>query len=218
MKKVNLLEYKIKVNTNEFMKAINSNKVFGITLNGQIKFEPFDNDIYIFQGRKKKPTSLMQINTQLPIAQILGDKYKVDIVNNYVEIYAGSMWERIFEINTPITDYEDSTSEGIDVFSDEKLEEIGWYASDFSISYRDIIEAFEPEDSEVDGYLVCIETKKPYNFTGFGVITDKDKAFNKAYEHVKNLISIKIKNHPYYSKDILDDDQLEAVKFFNIKL
>jgi hypothetical protein len=217
MKKINLLKDKISVNSNNFLQAINQNEKFGITIDGQIHYEPFKEEIYIFQGKKKKPSSLLQATKPILIDEILGGKYKVLIAGDQTLVYAGGEWDKITKLNKKICDYEDGSSDGIEVFDDSKLEEIGWNGADFDISYRDLVEVIEPEGT-VDGYLVCIENLEPYNFIGFAKITDIKKARKLIFEQAKKLISLKIQKHPHFTKELLDEDLLKTVSYFDIDL
>ena len=103
--------------------------------------------------------------------------------------------------------YQDHPNDGIDLFSDEKLEHMGWHASTFDfITYRDIAQFIE---KNCEGTLTFND--HPMGFNGFVEVDDIEDVRIK----VKKFIVDEIKNNPL---DDYDDDQIEALEFFSIKM
>ena len=103
--------------------------------------------------------------------------------------------------------YHDHPSEGIDFFCDDEIENIGWHCVAFDfITYRDIAEFIE---NNCDGTLTYND--HPMGFNGFVEVDDIKDVRAK----VKQYVIDKIKANPL---DEYDEDQLEALKFLNIKI
>ena len=103
--------------------------------------------------------------------------------------------------------YQDHPNDGIDLFSDKRLEDMGWHSSSFDfITYRDIANFIE---ENCEGTLTF--NNHPMGFNGFVKVDDIEDVRVK----VKAFICDKIKSNIL---DEYDDDQQEALEFFNIKL
>jgi hypothetical protein len=99
--------------------------------------------------------------------------------------------------------YQDHPNDGIDLFLDEELEQMGWYATTFEfITYRDIANFIE---SNCQGTLTY--NNHPMGFNVFVIVDDIE---NVRLE-VRKFIQQKIKDNPL---DEYDDDQKEAIEYF----
>jgi hypothetical protein len=214
MKKVNLFKEIIVVDKQELLNAINSQKEFGIKLDGSITFSP-DNDIVIFKGKYTPKNSTPLAPKPLKIEEFLGHNYKIAEVDGKIGIKASGAWQDIIKINYDKASYDDTTNEGVNEFDDKDLEDIGWWADEFDIKYRELIDVIE---KQCDGTLLCIEQEKPYQFSGLGFIKDKKQAYEVLYKYCQEKISKIIKEDPIYSKENLSDDEKEALEYFDIKL
>jgi len=103
--------------------------------------------------------------------------------------------------------YQDHPNDGIDLFSDKELEQMGWHASTFDfITYRDIAQFIE---ENCEGTLTFND--HPMGFNGFVEVDDIKDVRVK----VKIFIISQINNNPL---EEYDDDQIEALEFFSIKM
>ena len=101
--------------------------------------------------------------------------------------------------------YQDHPNDGIDLFCDTPLEDMGWHSSTFDfITYRDIAEHIE---ENCEGTLTFND--HPMGFNGFVEVDNIEDVRTK----VKAFIIKKIKDNKL---DIYDDDQQEALEFFNL--
>ncbi|MFA7354107.1 MAG: hypothetical protein WCZ70_05750, partial [Sulfurimonadaceae bacterium] len=142
MKKFNLFKEIIVANRDDLKKAINSGKLFGIRVDGNICYEPFTlNDILIYRGIP---------NANLPIEVAFGKNYQVLEDDDRVLIKAFANWQEIIGLNTPRATYDDTTADGVDEFSTKEMENIGWHASEFNIKYRTLVDILE---EKCDGTL-----------------------------------------------------------------
>jgi hypothetical protein len=203
MKKINLFNEIIIASDMELSQALSSNKTFGITLKGEIKYAPFEpSDIFIYQGKvTPQPASALS----LPKVQSNDDR---------VLIKAGGAWQDIINYNVRNCFYDDTTGDGVAQFGDEEIEEMGWKVTDFDLSYREIVEHLE---EKADITLVCIESLEPsYQFSGMGYLNDAALAKKVMFEYCQQNIKEKIFNNPDYATEMLDDDQIETAEFFKV--
>ncbi|MFK5937645.1 MAG: hypothetical protein QM497_04520 [Sulfurimonas sp.] len=213
MKKFNLFKEIITVNKSAFVQAINSSKVYGINIKGEIVYEPFkENEILIYEGKHTpQVTSSLMPNKPLLLSEILGKNYQLVEDDERLLIKAFSNWQALIKINTPRASYDDTTGDGVDEFADEGLESIGWQATEFNITYRMFVELLE---EKCDGTLLCIEQEEPYQFSGLGYLDDYKQAYDLLFNYCQTYINNVLKDYTAKDRELLSDDELEAMKFF----
>ncbi len=209
MKTINLFKEIIVVSKPDFLKAVNSQKKFAIAYNGEIVYEPFPQTlISIFEG-SVAPLSTLSTTTSRPIVSMLGDTYRIVEDDDRILIKAAGAWQNIIGYNLYRSLYDDTTADGIAVFSDKQMEECGWHATEFNITYRDIVEQLE---QQCEGVLLCIEQEEPYKFSGMGFVFDIEHARKIAFGYCTEAIKEKISNDPDFA--VLSDDEEEAAHYF----
>jgi len=216
MKKFNLFKEIITVKRTDLLNAINSGKTFGINIHGEVLYEPYaPKEILIFSGKHTpKPVTALTPPSPLTIEDILGKNYQIVVDDERLLIKAFSNWQELIGINTPRSSYDDTTADGVADFSNKKLEEIGWYATEFDISYRTFVELLEEQCS---GYTLCIEQEEPqYQFSGLGFIADDEEAYNIMFTYAKKQVQYLIENDEDFIRENLTDDEEEAAKFFGL--
>jgi hypothetical protein len=204
MKKFNLFKEIIIVEKAALLQAVNSSKLFAITVSGEVKYEPFgDKDIFIYQGK----------HTQTPsLEDMLGKNYQLVIDDERVLVKAFSNWQELIGLNTPRSSYDDTTADGVAEFANKELENIGWQITEFNVSYRELVEVLE---EKCEGTILCIEQEEPqYQFSGLGFIADDTEAAKVLYEYSQAIVKDKLANDDDFDRDDLDDDQEEAAEFF----
>ena len=215
MKKFNLFKEIIIVEKSALLQAINSAKVFGINIKGEIKHEPFDEkEILIYKGKQTPAvTSALTPAVTPSLETMLGKNYQLVIDEDRVLIKAFSNWQELIVINTPRASYDDTTGDGVADFSNTELENIGWQATEFNINYRSMVEHLE---ENCEGTLLCIEQEEPYQFSGLAFLSDdnhaKEVLFNYCQSEAKKLMD----GDPLYAKYELNDDEEEAAEFFKL--
>lgn len=213
MKKFNLFKEIIVVPRTDFMNAVNSAKSFAITIAGEIRYAPFAPDtMSIFEGQIP-PLSPLSPNLSRPIDQMLGKEYRIVEDDDRILIKASGAWQNIIRNNRLRALYDDTTADGIDKFADKELEQIGWHATEFNITYREIVEQFE---NQCDGAVVCIEQEEPYQFSGLGFVSNIEQTRKTAFDFCVFTIKEKLANDPDYAT--LSDDEEEAALYFQIAL
>ena len=194
MKKFNLFKEIITVEKASLLKAINSSKVFAITISGEIKHEPFgDKDIFIYQGKyTPEPSNALKPAATPNLESMLGKFYQVVVDEERVLIKAFSNWQTLIGVNTPRASYDDTTGDGVAEFSNKKLEDIGWQATEFNIGYRELVEVIE---ENCEGTLLCIEQEEPqYQFSGLAFLSNDTHAEKFIYEYCQAKVKDKLKN------------------------
>lgn len=213
MKKFNLFKEIIVVAKADLLRAANSAKHFAITYSGEIVYEPFPSTLISIYEGSIPPLSPLSTNLSRPIGTMLGDAYRVVEDDDRILIKAAGAWQSIIGWNRLRALYDDTTGDGIDRFSDKALENTGWHATEFNISYRDIVEQFE---EKCDGLLLCIEQEEPYQFSGMGFVFDIDRARNLGFEYCAATVRDKLENDEDFAT--LSDDEEEAALYFKIPL
>lgn len=209
MKKFNLFKEIIVVAKTDLLRAANSAKHFAITHSGEIVYEPFPPTLISIYEGSIPPLSPLATNLSRPIAAMLGDSYRIVEDDERILIKASGAWQSIIQWNRLRALYDDTTGDGIAEFSDKVLEDIGWHATEFNISYRDIVEQFE---EKCDGVLLCIEQEEPYQFSGMGFVCDIGRARNLGFEYCAATVKDKLENDEDFAT--LSDDEEEAAEFF----
>ena len=215
MKKFNLFKEIITVDKALLLQAVNSSKTFGININAEIKYEPFnESDVLIYIGKHTpQTTSALAPSTKPSLENILGKNYQVVEDEDRVLIKAFSNWQEIIKFNTSRASYDDTTADGVSEFSNKELEDIGWHATEFHIKYRALVEHLE---QMCEGTLICIEQEEPYQFSGLGFLSDNEHAKKVLFEYCQNEIKKLMSEDDDYKKENLTDDELEAAEFFKI--
>jgi len=215
MKKFNLFKEIIVIQKSDLIQAVNSSKVYGITINGEIKYEPFsDIDILIYQGKyTPQQASVLSTAPAPAFTEILGTNYQVVEDDERVLIKAFSNWQELIGVNMPRASYDDTTGDGVAEFSNKELENIGWNATEFNVNYRTLVELLE---EKCEGTLLCIEQEEPYQFSGLGFIQDNELAKEVLFDFCQAQAKKLMSEDPLYAKDKLNADEEEAAEFFKL--
>ncbi len=207
MKKFNLFKEIIIADKEKLLEAVNSDKIFGLRIDGSICYEPFGvRDALVFSGVAQTKNSL---------EEAFGRNYQVVEDEERVLIKAFSNWQEIIGFNKARATYDDTTADGVDEFATKDMEAIGWHATEFNISYRTLVEALE---EECEGTLLCIEYEEPYRFSGLGFVDDLDKARDTLFAFCQKEIERLIATDDDFKKENLSDDEQEAAEFFGVIL
>ncbi len=215
MQKFNLVTETIVVEKTALIQAIGMGKPFGITYNGEIISDPIDKEeIFIFLGTILPQSNNVILGPKSKLLQeLFGTAYKIEEQDETVTFNAELAWELIISFNSPHASYDDTTSDGIGEFTDGPLEDIGWQATEFDITYRTLSEVIE---QSCDGILLCIEREEPYFFSGLAFIKDHDCARKKVFSFCQSQIKSLMENDPDFAKDNLTDSEEEAAEFFKL--
>ena len=215
VKKFNLFNEIVIVEKASLLQAINSAKIFGINIQGEIIHEPFaDKEILIYQGKHTpQPTSALSPAVAPSLETMLGKNYQLVVDEDRVLVKAFSNWQELIGINTPRASYDDTTGDGVAEFSNTELEKIGWHATEFNVKYRSMVEHLE---ENCEGTLLCIEQEDPYQFSGLAFLSDDEQAKEVLFKYCQSEAKKLMESDPLYAKDKLSDDEEEAAEFFQL--
>jgi len=216
LNKINIYKEIITVQEKDLSQAFNSNKEFGITVKGEIKYAPFKRlDMFIYQ-RCNISAELTELSIEKPksMQELLGKNYHLVEDDGRVLIKAANAWQDIINYNLHNCHFDDTSGKGIDEFGDKEIEDMGWMIIDFDVSYTEILEFLE-ENSDIT--LLCIENEEPYQFSAMGYFDNIEQVKKVLYDFCQKVIKDKLANDPDFTYDYLDEDQREAVEFFKAK-
>lgn len=215
MNTFNLQKEVVVIERNALMQAINKAQPFAITIEGAIVPLPLSTgQLCIFQGAlSPREHSVLMPSTPKTLAELFGSNYRVLEDDGRILIKANLAWQNIIEWNLPHADYDDTTGDGIGDFSDSYLEEIGWHATEFDVTYREMAEFLE---AHCEGTLLCVEIDEPYQFSGMGFISDRHCAHQKLFDFCRERARAKMQEDPDFSVEMLTDDEQEAASFFEL--
>ncbi len=208
MRKINIKDIKLQIQLPKLLNLLQSKKDFIVDIDGNI-YELNDKDkdqIVVFKYEGKEISTLL--DPKAVVLQLFGNDYKPSIDGNICKIELLGAWQNIIKLNKKIALYEDHHTDGIEVFFDKDIEDIGWYATPFDIAYRTMSDFIEDNCA---GTFVFYEND--ISFSGFVVVEDKKDVYTKLFKFVSELIEKRLS-----SIEELDSDQEEALEFFNLKV
>ena len=210
MKKINIKDLELNIDITQILNLHSSKTPIIIDVDGNIYTS--ENDV------KKKAVIFKQI-TPKQISSMLDAKaiasnlfadYKPNILGTICKIKPVSNWQNIIDMNKDNMLYFDHQSDGVEMFEDKELEDYGWNASALDINYREISEFIE---DSCEGVLLCYDNNIQFN--GFVIVENIEEVRTKVKEYIINKTNENIKEETI---DIEEDDVIEALEFFGMKV
>ncbi len=210
MEHIAIKDKKVKIDIIKLLNIISLKKGFEIDLNGNL----------IIQNEEKKQTPIifksnendnfrLLVDSKSLVSNIFKD-YKPEINGTICVLNLVSAWQQIIDFNKSQMLYFDHQTDGVEIFEDETLEEYGWHCIPCDITYRQLSEFIE---SSCEGCLVFYDNEIQFN--GFVIVKDIEDVRNKVYTFIINNLKDKLDNNKL---DLDDDEVLESLQFFNIKV
>lgn len=211
MEEFNIKDLKINFEISSLLAFLESKKEFEIDVYGNIYAlnEASKTTPLVFRG--KVPSSYNETELTRLIETIFGKEYNVQMTASHCTLSLVGAWQSIIGFNQDRMSYFDHQTDGIEVFEDKELEDIGWQAVSLNINYRTICSYLE---KQCQGTFVYYDNGMHFN--GFVIFKDMQEAKAKMYECVQLQIEEKIKNEELILEES-DDDEKEALAFFNYK-
>lgn len=210
MKNIDIKSLELTINLPEILNAIASKNFFEIDINGKI---------YINEHAKKTMPIIFRCQGNEHTATIMDAHALVKhLFKDFNPIINGTeckikplvAWQNVIETNKDRMLYFDHQSDGVELFEDKKLEDIGWEATALDINYRQLCEYIE---KTCEGCLVFYDNG--IGFNGFVIVNEiKDVRF-KVKSYIIEIINDKIQNEDL---DLDDLDVAEALEFFGVKV
>lgn len=210
MKQIHIKEIKTQININEILNAVSLNKKIEIDIDGKV---------YIDEEADLKKVIIFKLENFEEYSSMLDIKVLVkNIFNDYKPLLSGNnctlnllpAWQKIIFLNQNRMLYFDHQTDGVELFEDKELENIGWLSIVCDVSYREISDFIE---ANCNGTLVYYDNEIQFN--GFVIVDDINDVRKKVKDFISNRIKEKIEEDLI---DIDDDEVLESLEFFNIKV
>jgi hypothetical protein len=210
MKKINIKDLELNIDITQILNLYAMKSPIIIDVDGKIYNN--ENDVkkkaVIYKNiNAKQLSSMLDAKT---IASTVFTDYKPAITGAICKIKPVSNWQNIIEMNKDNMLYFDHQSDGVEMFEDKVLENYGWHASALEINYREISEFIE---ESCEGVLLCYDNT--IQFSGFVIIDDIDDVRAKVKAYIAGKAKENIENEFI---DIKDDDVIEALEIFEIKV
>ena len=210
MKKINIKDLKIEIDLTKILDAISKKKEIEIDVDGEV-FLDGDRDVtkaIIFKlENPEKVSSILDIKI---LINNIFKNYNPIIKGNHCLLKPLKAWQEIIFLNQSRMLYFDHQTDGVELFENKELENIGWHAVACDISYREISDFIE---SNCKGILVYYDNEVQFN--GFVIVEDFEKTKVLTRDFIIKTIKEKIKKELIDTKD---DDVIEALEFFKIKV
>lgn len=210
MKQFNIKDLELEIDMNKILTAINANKEVQIDVYGNVYI---DEDINIMipiiykSNKNEKLSSIMSIDA---LANNIFKDYKYIIKGIILKLLPLSAWQKIIKLNENAMLYFDHQTDGVEIFEDKELEDMGWNSIPCDINYREISDFIE---ANCKGTLVYYDNGIQFN--GFVIIEDINEVRLKVKDYLIKTIKQKIEEDLI---DIEEDDVIESLEFFNIKV
>lgn len=206
MQNIHIKDIQIKLPIQNLLQTIQEAKEIAIDINGNVYTSNIDEKaILIFRRNLVNVTD--ESDPIKKLTAIFTEEYKPVFDNEYCTIKPLIAWQEVIQINTNRMLYLDHPTDGIDIFTDEMIEELCFEAISLDITYRDIADFIE---KNCEGTFVYYEND--IQFSGFAVIEDIQITREKIKEYLKNTIQDKI-NEGLLDPQNLDYEQQEAYEF-----
>ena len=210
MKKINIKDLELNIDITQILNLHSSKTPIIIDVDGNIYTS--ENDVkkkaVIYKNIDfKQMSSMLDAKT---IASTLFADYKPSIIGAICKIKPVSNWQNIIDMNKENMLYFDHQSDGVEMFEDKTLEDYGWHASALEINYREISEFIE---DSCEGVLLCYDNNIQFN--GFVIVENIEEVRTKVKEYIINKTNENIKEETI---DIEEDDVIEALEFFGMKV
>ncbi len=210
MKKINIKDLELNIDITQILNLLASKSKIIIDVDG---------NIYTNDEETKKKAVVFKNENSLDISTILDVKviasnffadYKPTILGTSCKIKPVVNWQNIIDMNKENMLYFDHQSDGVEIFEDKTLENYGWFANSLEINYRELSEHIE---EVCEGVLLCYDNE--VQFSGFVIVDDLEEVRTKVKEFI---IEKAKKNIEDEILDIEDDDVIEALEFFGIRI
>lgn len=210
MKSINIKDLILSISLPTVLNALSANSYIEIDINGDIYIdEKCDLGLpIIFRCENFEKKSLIMDATSM--AQEIFKNYKPVINGAICRIKPLQAWQDVIALNQDRMLYFDHQSDGVELFEDKDIEDMGWEASALEINYREIAEFIE---NNCEGYLVFYDNEIQFN--GFVIVNDIETVRKK----VKTFIIDRIKQNIKKGELDTDDfDTVDALEFFGVEI
>ena len=210
MRKINIKDLELTIDITQILNLLASKSKIIIDVDGNIYKNSDETKKKAVIFKNENPLDISTILDAKAIASKLFADYKPTILATSCKIKPVVNWQNIIDMNKENMLYFDHQSDGVEIFEDKTLENYGWHASDLEINYRELSEFIEENCS---GTLLCYDNE--IQFSGFVIVDDIEEVRTKVKEFIIEKAKKNIEDEII---DIEDDDVIEALDFFGIRI
>lgn len=209
MDSIDIKNMLITVSIPDVLNALSSDTSFEIDVNGKFYLgtQAADTMPIVFRCEGKKENHAI-VDSIVTIKELFKE-YNPSINGAICTIKPLIAWQHVIDLNKGKMLYFDHQSDGVEIFEDKELEDMGWEATALDINYRDIAEHIE---QSCTGSLVFYDNGIQFN--GFVIVNEIEDVREKVKTFIVKQINEKIENSELDSDD---DDVCEALEFFGIE-
>lgn len=210
MKKINIKDLELNIDITQILNLLASKSKIIIDVDGNIYTNNEETKKKAVVFKNENPLDVSTILDAKVIASNLFADYKPTISGTLCKIKPVVNWQNIIDMNKENMLYFDHQSDGVEIFEDKTLESYGWFANSLEINYRELSEFIE---EVCEGILLCYDNE--VQFSGFVIVDDLEEVRTKVKEFIIEKAKKNIKDEIL---DIEDDDVIEALEFFGIRI
>lgn len=207
---IDIKELKISIDIIKILNIISTKNRFEIDIFGNINNENKTDKLIPIIYKHEINDNLSKILDAKNLSQNIFKEYKPEINGTMCVLNPINAWQQVINLNQSNMLYFDHQTDGVELFEDEILEEYGWHCIPCDITYRDISEFIE---KSCEGFLVFYDNSVQFN--GFVFVKDIEDVRQKVHSFILEQLNKKIVDN---SLDLDDEEVLESLDFFNIKV
>ena len=210
MNSINIKDLELRISLPTVLNAVMANKSIEIDINGEIYIdEKADLTLPIVFKCESFDNKSAIMDTTMIVKKLFKD-YKPAIDGAICTIKPLVNWQNIIGMNQDRMLYFDHHNDGVELFEDKQLEDMGWEASALDINYREISEYIE---KSCDGFFIFYDNEIQFN--GFVIVKDIENTREKVKDFIIKKIKINIEEGNLDGDDL---DTKDALEFFGVEL
>ena len=210
MQNIDIKNIEITLHVPVILNALSSKHSFEIDIHGNVYVNETADILTPIVFRCDVYDGSEQIMDAVMIMKQLFKEYQPRISGSSCKIKPLIAWQSVIELNKDRMLYFDHQSDGVELFEDKELEDMGWEATALDISYRQITEHIE---QHCDGFLVFYDNE--ISFNGFVIVNNIEQVRLSVKSFIIKKINEKIQEGLV---DCDDYDIQEALEFFGVEI
>lgn len=202
MKKIQIKDIELKLDIEQLIHAMDNSQELAIGLDGTIFTDTIDPKMPLMFRRITSGID-RSLSSKERLTALFGKEYKPLFGDTLCIVKPLIAWQEVMKINKDRMFYEDHSSDGIEVFNDERVEAVSFEAVVFDIDYRVIAEFIE---EHCEGDFVYYENE--IQFSGFTIASNNDKAYEQVKYFLQDLINQKVEQGEIDLEQLDEEEQI----------
>ncbi|MEA1915634.1 MAG: hypothetical protein U9N30_10010 [Campylobacterota bacterium] len=202
MKKIQIKDIELKLDIEQLIHAMDNSQELAIGLDGTIFTDTIDPKMPLMFRRITSGID-RSLSSKERLTALFGKEYKPLFGDTLCIVKPLIAWQEVMKINKDRMFYEDHSSDGIEVFNDERVETVSFEAVVFDIDYRVIAEFIE---EHCEGDFVYYENE--IQFSGFTIASNNDKAYEQVKYFLQDLINQKVEQGEIDLEQLDEEEQI----------